>query len=149
MSKRRRHDGEAGNGARAAFAAFACVVAGGCTSLLDARDLERAEHGLSALAAETALFVEQFEQGEVSRTFASVHCAKLLERHHDIASDLDDPSPTTLDARADAAREAAAKIGRTLRRLGDALARGAPVAELRREIGALRPASPAKGGGPT
>ena len=119
-----------------------CVALAACTSTLDADALDRAEHGLSALAAESGLLVEQFEQGDLTRTYASVHCEKLLERQRELAGDLDDPAPTTLDARSDAAREAADRLGRTLRRLGDALARGAPVAALHDELRALQRALP-------
>jgi outer membrane murein-binding lipoprotein Lpp len=114
----------------------ASLVLGGCTNTLDADALARAERGLAALGAEANMLVEQFERGELTGTYASVHCDKLLEQQRELAGDLDDAAPTALAARADAARDAAERLGRALRHVGDALARGAPVAAFRDDIGA-------------
>ena len=124
----------------ASLAAFLALA--GCTSTLDADDLARSEHGLAALGAEAAMLVEQFAHGDVTQTYAGVHCEKLLERQRELAGNLDTPSPSVLDTRSDAARDAADRLGRVLRHLGDALARGAPVTMLADEIRAVRRALP-------
>ena len=120
----------------------ACLALGGCTSTLEGDDLARAEHGLAALGAEAGMLVEQFAQGDLTQTYAGVHCQKMLERQRELAGDLDNPSPPALDARSDAARDAADRLGRALRHLGDALARGAPVTALRDEIRDVQRALP-------